>query len=106
MPIATTETKSIPDAIAAIERRLTEVKGLIALLPGLADTGYREGDGVDEYKRLADGLLHDADGFIADIESGLSALRKAEHEMPLDGELSHSEHVAQERSMARWRSAA
>jgi len=106
MSIATTETKSIPEAIAAIERRLTEVKGLIALLPGLADAGYRECSGLDEYKRLADGVVHDFDGFIADLESGLSALRKAENELPLEGELTYGEHVAQERSMARWRSAA
>lgn len=97
MPLHPTETRTIPSVLAGIERRLTEARGLAELLPALADADYPDSNDASALRDAAEWFDGAVRGHITDIEAEISALRRAESEMPIDGEMSHGEHVAQER---------
>lgn len=97
MPLHPTETRTIPSVLAGIERRMTEARGLAELLPALADADYRDSDDASALRTAAARFEAAVSDHITDIEAEISALRRAESEIPIDGEISHGEHVAQER---------
>lgn len=92
-----TETRTIPSVLAGIERRLTEARGLAELLPALADADYPDSNDASAMRLAAAWFEAAVRDHITDIEAEISALRRAESEMPIDGEIGHAEHVAQER---------